>query len=63
MRYFECNKCSISYVYAGIEIPFTCGAFMGVNIIKGEMIGIGCGGNILEVTQEQANTRIEQLRR
>lgn len=62
MRYFECTKCKSSFVYDGSEIPHTCGAFIGMVMIRGEMIAAGCGGDIKEITKEQADVKVEQLR-
>ncbi len=62
MRYFECTKCQSSFVYGGPEIPHTCGAFIGMTVVKGEMVAAGCGGNMKEITKKQADVKVEQLR-
>lgn len=62
MKYFECTKCGLSYIYGGSKIPFTCGAFVGMVMNKGDMVAAGCGGDINEITKEKADAKVEQLR-
>lgn len=62
MKYFECIKCESSYIYGGPKIPHTCGAFVGMTMIKGEMVAAGCGGDMREITKDQADAKVEKLR-
>ena len=62
MKYFECNKCKMSYIYNGSKIPFTCGSFVGMIIKNDNMVAAGCGGNIIEITKQQADEKVEKLR-
>jgi len=75
MNYFECKKCGNSFVYNGSHIPFKCGTFIGMKEVKkwvggnSHDIGVwidevpqGCGGEIIKMTKERADSKVENLR-
>jgi len=53
MRYFRCEKCGSQFVMCNAVAKefMICGAFTG-EIING--VALGCGGNIIEITLEEA---------
>ena len=58
MRFFHCEKCTNTFVIHKEDMvreAMVCGVAVGCRYTaEGECIPIGCGGDIKEVTYEQA---------
>ena len=58
IRYFMCKKCSRTSAgqYSGTQMV-QCGALVGFVIQDGEEVPYGCGGELAEISQEEATNR------
>ena len=54
LKFFMCNKCAEHYVGHTDKENILCGAVVGYTHKNGEEVPIGCGGGLIETTQEAA---------
>ena len=54
LKFFMCIKCDEHYASYTDKKNIVCGAFVGFTIKDGEDVPVGCGGNLIETTQEEA---------
>lgn len=64
IRYFMCKKCSRTSAgrYNGSE-KVLCGALVGFIMRDDEEIPYGCGGELVEITEEKATELVYSDRR
>jgi len=60
LRFFKCPKCSEMYTGRTDKSQIQCGALMG--FLEGTETPYGCGGIMVEITREQAESIVYESR-
>jgi hypothetical protein len=58
MKYLKCDRCDKIYIWANhLKSSLLCGNFDEVKVVGNKLIA--CGGELMEITQAQADEFVE----